>query len=102
MVLELVLEIGALRETRWRSFAVRDGTGQHDCASDFDVTSLALNIFASFDRNGWKLNLYHEMNQFRKKVEKSIELTVSINPKGGEVVVVLSDLGMTRTISSAA
>ena len=48
VVLELVLEIGALREARWRSLAVRDDTGQLDCASDFDMTSLALNIFAPF------------------------------------------------------
>ena len=48
VVLELVLEIGVLRGARWRSLAVRDGTSQLDCASDFDVTSLALNIFAHF------------------------------------------------------
>ena len=57
VVLVLVLEIGALPDARWRSFAVRDGTGQLGSASNFDVTSIAVNIFAPF------CNLYCSSNE---------------------------------------
>ena len=48
MVLELVLEIGAPREARWRCLSTSDGASWLDCASHFDVTSFDVNILAPF------------------------------------------------------
>ena len=48
MVLELVLEIGAPREARWRCLSTSDGASWLDCASHFDATSFDVNILAPF------------------------------------------------------
>ena len=48
MVLELVLEVGAPREARWRCLSTSNGASWLDCASHFDVTSFDVNILAPF------------------------------------------------------